>query len=636
MKKLLPALVFTLFIFNTYGQTLFTYGKHSVNAKEFLTAYNKNKTATPNQEQALRDYLDLYIKFKLKVQAAKDMRMDTLPSLQADLQNFRSQIQNSYLIDEKAVNDLVNEAFNRSQKDIHVVYYFVNTENTDSAKALKAVQKISEILANHPKEDIPSQIDSVKINKGDAGFITVFSLPYDLENIVYALKPGQISDPYHSKRGFYIFENKGERKAVGKITIAQILFAIPPGDNSQNEKVKKLSDSVYRALKNGGDFAALARRFSDDKLTYLNGGILPEFGTAKYDSVFENHAFDLGKDGDISNPFKTKFGYHIIKRISATPVPSSENDEPFMYNLKQEVLNDSRIVLAKKKFIEEILPLIGLKKNKINEENLWELTDSSLSNHKNIAIGNLNENTTLFSYNDHAETKIRDWLVFLNNSNKLIPGSHFSYKELFANFINASSVADYASRLEHFNPAFKAQIDEFKEGNLLFEVMQKKVWEKASADTSDLRNFYNSHKEKYFWNTSAEAIIFSCSNQIIASQIISQLKKRKNWREVVAENQSLVQADSGRFELGQIPVVERTNFTNGLITLPVVNKNDGTAVFSQIIKVYPGKEPRSYDDSRGLVINDYQNYLEEKWIEQLKKKYPVSVNEKTFSSLLNK
>jgi peptidyl-prolyl cis-trans isomerase SurA len=102
----------------------------------------------------------------------------------------------------------------------------------------------------------------------------------------------------------------------------------------------------------------------------------------------------------------------------------------------------------------------------------------------------------------------------------------------------------------------------------------------------------------------------------------------------VNENSSAVQADSGRFELGQIPVVERTAFAEGLITLPVINKNDGTAVFAKIIKLYPGDQQRNFDAAKGLVINDYQNYLEQKWISQLRKKYPVTVNEKVFQSLL--
>jgi peptidyl-prolyl cis-trans isomerase SurA len=634
MKKLLLGFLFTFSILISNSQPLFTYGNHSVNPTEFLNAYNKNKIATANSAQALRDYLNLYINFKLKVQAAKDMRLDTLPSLEADLQNFRSQIQEGYLNDEKEVTKLVDEAFERSQKDIHAVYYFVATnENTDSLKSLQAIREVSKKLKIND-EKILSAANDVKIEKGDLGFITVFSLPYQFENIVYSLKPGQSSVPQHTKKGWYIFKSEGERKAVGKITVAQILFAVPEGDNFQRGKIKKLADSVYVALKNGSDFATLAKQFSDDRTTFMNGGILPEFGTAKYDSVFENHAFALQNDSDISAPFETKFGYHIIKRISAAAVPTTKNDEAFMYDLKQKVLNDSRIEIAKQQFLTEIFPLIGYKKNKVNEENLWRITDSSLTKNINISIGDVNENTTLFSYNNNSKVNVRDWILYVKNSNKVIPGEmHKSYKKIFPEFINASAISNYASRLENYNAAFKSQIEEFKEGNLLFEIMQQNVWNKASADTSGEKDFYNKHKEKYFWNSSAEAIIFSCSNKSVADNSILQLKKGKSWREIVNESSSQIQADSGRFELGQIPVVDRTNFTSGLITMPVINKNDGTAIFSKILKVYPAHEPRSFEDSRGLVINDYQNYLEQKWVDQLKKKYPVKVNEKIFKSL---
>lgn len=640
MKKLFLAVICSSFIFISHSQTLFTYGNHSVPADEFLTAFNKNKTASTDSIQALRDYLDLYIKFKLKVQAAKDMHLDTLPSMKADAQNFRSQIQDNYLDDEKEVNRLVNEAFERSQKDIHVIYYLVNNNQTDSINKFEAINNFAKELRSN--EDNEAAIfknananSAIKIQKGDAGYITVFSLPYLFENIVYSLKPGESSLPVATKKGWYVFKNAGERKAVGNITIAQILFAVPEGFDQQRSATKKLADSIYNVLMNGSDFATLAKQFSDDKNTYLNGGLMPEFGTAKYDSVFESHAFSLKKDGEISKPFATKFGYHIIKRISATPVPATTNDEAFMNHLKQEVIKDSRIEVAKDKFLKEILPVIGYKKNNVNEENLWQVSDSSLMGNKNITAGKGNENTVLFSFNDHKTVKVADWILYLKNSNGVAGNDHSSYKQLFSQFVKASAFSNYASRLQNYNAAFKSQVEEFKDGNMLFEIMQQKVWNKAAEDTSGLIKYYNANKEKYFWTNSADAIIFSCANKTVADNAIAQLRRRKTWREVVADDSTQIQADSGRYELGAIPVIDRTIFRDGLITLPVINKNDGTAVFAQIIKVYSGNEPKTFQDARGMVINDYQNYLEAKWVAELKKKYPVKINEKVFDSLLH-
>src|SRR6185437_8830984 len=255
MKKLFLVVVCSSFIFISHGQTLFTYGNHAVNADEFLTAFNKNKTASPDSVQALRDYLDLYIKFKLKVQAAKDIHLDTLPSMKADLQNFRTQIQDNYLDDDKELNRLVNEAFERSQKDVHVVYYFLNNNQTaDSDNQFKMIKNFAGKLRSNEKNDVEifakaNANSAIKIQKGDAGYVTVFSLPYLFENIVYSLNPGESSLPVETKKGWYVFKNMGERKAVGKITIAQILFAIPGGVTSQREEIKNLADSVYNALK---------------------------------------------------------------------------------------------------------------------------------------------------------------------------------------------------------------------------------------------------------------------------------------------------------------------------------------------------------------------------------------------------
>lgn len=638
MKKLALLVAFTISIFISSAQTLFSYGKHAVSTTEFLNAYNKNKTPEADSVQAMRDYLDLYIKFKLKVQAAKDLHLDTFPSLKADLQNFRGQVQGNYLIDETEVNKLLDEAFTRSQKDIHVVYYFV-PEVSDSAAFYHKINEVYQQLKNNKQTDseIIEAVNSnePKVEKADLGYITVFTLPYEFENIIYGLKQGQESLPYKTKKGWYIFKNTGERHAVGKITLAQILFAVPERFIAPRQQTKKLADSVYNVLINGGDFAALAKQFSDDRSTFMDGGLMPEFGTAKYDSVFEDHAFALTKDGEISKPFETKFGYHIIKRISASPVSSTKDDATFINNLKQQVFNDSRINIAKQKFYKEILPKIGFKEMPVNKNDLWRVSDSSLLAHKNTTVGKVNENTILFTYNNHANIKVRDWILYVNNNIKIATEKmHDQYPALFSKFIEASAVNNYAARLEDFNPAFKNQIKEFKDGNMLFEVMQRKVWNKASEDSAGLHRYYNQHKEKYLWNASAEAIIFSCSNKAAATNSIKQLRTGKTWKEIVSENSTEVQADSGRYELGQIPVVDRTHFTAGLITLPVINKTDGTATFAKIIKLYPGHQQRDFEDARGLVINDYQNYLEQEWISQLEKKYPVKVNEKVFNDLL--
>jgi peptidyl-prolyl cis-trans isomerase SurA len=639
MKKGILLLAFFSLLFSAYSQTLFTYGNHPVTTSEFLRAYNKNKTASPDERKALKEYLVLYTLFKLKVQAAKDLRLDTLPALQADLQNFRSQIEENYLKDDKKVDALMDEAFARSQKDIHVVDFFVEAPaGTDTVKYFKAINEVSQALKSNKnvKETLEKvNTDGVNVVENDFGFITVFTLPYEFENVVYELKPGQSSNPYRTKKGWHIFKNMEERHAVGKIKLAQILLSAPVGFIGERERTKKLADSIYNALQHGADFGTMAKEFSNDRATYFNGGEMPEFGVAKYNPAFEKAAFSLAKDDEISQPFETEFGFHIIKRIAATPVPSSKNDEAFMDYLKQEILQDSRIESAKQQFVNDILPKIGYKKIAINEPDLWKVSDSSLIANKNITSGNVNEKTILFSYNDQSKVNVSDWILFIRNSNKIVPGKlHESYAKLWPEFISFSAVENYRKRLQNFNPEFKDQLQEFKDGNMLFEIMERKVWAKAAADSAGLLQFYNQYQQKYVWNTSAGVIIFSCANENVANESREELQKGRMWKDVMNDHSSQVQADSGRYELTQIPVVDKIHFAEGLITQPVVNKNDGTAVFTKIIKLYPANQQRSFEDARGLVINDYQHFLEERWIEQLKKQYPIKVNEKVFETLL--
>ncbi len=645
MKKLILLIALSSASFFSYSQALFSYGNNVVSKDEFLKAYNKNKTTATNKEQALRDYLDLYIKFKLKVQAAKELKLDTLPALEADLQNFRSQIEDGYLKDSRQVDLLTDDAYNRSKKDIHTSHFFVAINSkmlpADTMKAYKAIMETYDELKKGKTnyEDILAEIkeELAPVQGNDLGFITVFTLPYEFENIIYSLKPGEVSKPYRSKKGWHIFKNEEQRPAVGKIKVAQILFAVPAaGNNVLRDRAKKLADSVYEAVGSGADFSDMAKKYSDDKITYMNGGLMPEFGVAKYDGGFEKVAFSLKKDGDVSEPFQTEYGYHILNRISLSPIPSNKEDEAYLSAVRQEVLNDSRIETAKEKFLKEIKSRTGYKKNNgINETALWKITDSFTLANKKLAVGNLNGKSILFSFNDNNKVTVGDWLQYAKRTkeNTQTPNTS-SYPELMSTYAAVTATENYRKRLQDFNPDFKYQLKEFKEGNMLFEIMERNVWSKASSDTAGLLKYYNQHKNNYRWGLSADAVLYSCANPTIAKNATEQIQQGRQWKDVMSENPTQIQADSGRYELGQIPVVERTNFTAGIVTAPVTNSADGTTVFAQIIKLYPADQQRNFEDARGLVINDYQTFLEEKWIEQLKKKYPVKVNEKVFQSLL--
>lgn len=640
MKKFYWLFFFTALLGNVKAQTLFTYGNTPVDKAEFLRAYNKNKTPVTDKESSLREYLDLYIRFKLKVKAARDLGLDTLPQLKNDMEAFRTQIQDGYMNNEPVLKQLVEEAFVRSQLDLHLIHFYAPFDSLKAADTAKAYAALNEAAAlmntnNNDYESTALTLTQkyVKVKGSDLGFITVFSLPYEYENLAYNLKPGEMSKVYRSSKGLHIFKLLEQRNSVGRWRVAQILLSIPPGDNGA--AVKKRADSVYQLALNGADFSNLAKAYSEDKMTYMIGGEMPEFGTGRFDLSFEKEVFKLTKDDQLTAPFLTPYGYHIVKRLKQTPVPAAREDA-YMMELRQKVMQDTRVQMARDAFLKEVARQVQVKKlATVKPADLYRFADS-ITAHPEFSIDKKVPiyDKVLFTVGKD-NVKGADWLNYVKDyklAAELYKGE--TNAALYDKFVNKATLDYYRKNLETFNPEFRYQMDEFREGNMLFEIMERNVWSGAGNDTAALLSYYNQNKGKYLWGASANVIVLNCSNKKVADEALAELKAGKPWRKIVEEKNGTVQADSGRYELSQIPLEKDQQAAPGFITKINVNNTDGSASFLQFINLYEANQQRSFDEARGLVINDYQVILENKWIEALKKKYPVSINNTVFDGLL--
>ena len=641
MTKMFLLLVLSIGATQVFSQTLFTYGNYAVSKNEFLSAYNKNKTPATDKEKSFREYFDLYSKFKLKVKAAQDLHLDTLQQLKIDIKSFSSQVEESYMIDEKKVNELVDEAIERSKKDIHVIHFYIplsaGISKSDALKATKAIDELAENLhietTNYTEIINKLSTKYLPITVKDIGYITTLSLPYEIETLVYNLKPGNSSKPYHTKKGLHIFKNLEERKSIGKWKIAQILFALPPQAGADKLKeIQQKADSVYELLKLGANFNTLAKQFSDDRLTAQNGGEIPEFGTGKYEMPFETKVIELKKDGDISTPILSDYGYHIIKRLQQTSLEITTVDREYKTKIKQLIEKDSRFNIAKESFIKDITLKTGYKKNSaITKNELFKYADSVVNN-KGIGKYSISDKI-VFSF-AKATVKGIDWLNFVKDY-KLNADVYKGEDNdvLFNKFISTSILEYYRKHLADFNPAFKHQIQEFKEGNMLFEIMDRKVWTKASTDSIGLEKYYYMHKVNYMWVKSATVLLFNCMDLKTAKFAIEELRTGKNWKEITEKSEGKIQSDSGRYELTQLQFPTNETIIKGIISSPISNSGDNTTSFLQVLQLFPENEPRSFNEAKGLVINDYQNFLENKWIDVLRRKYPIKVNENVLKLL---
>lgn len=639
MKKCVLLCLPVLLCVTGFGQTLFTYGTNAVSKNEFIKAFNKNPNINTDRKEALKEYLDLYINFKLKVKAAYDAKLQNQPAQMAELTNFKLQIADNFINQEANVNDLVDEAFNHSQKDIHLAQVFIEVPaKGDTLKAYENIQAAYRaLLTGQTFTTVATQFSTdayTKSNGGDLGFITVFTLPYEFEKVAYSTAQGSYSHPFRSKLGYHIFKNIEERKPMGSRKVSHILIAYPPnGSVAEREASARKADSVYAVLKTGQSFEDMARNVSNDISSAGNGGLLNEFGIGEFDPTFEKEAFALKKIGDISAPFDLAGGYHILQLKQIIPTPTDKTNAEALAGIQEKIQRSDRLANAKDAILEKHKNLVGYRPAFYNAADLWKFTDSSIKG-KNARIMLMNNQTLLFSF-AKQKIKVEDWINYVRATrSSSVENANKSYADLMKDYINQSAANYYREHLEDYNPDYKQQADEFKDANLLFAIMDNKIWNKANNDSIGLKKYYTLHTKKYVWGPSADAIIVTVTSDTIVEALQQQIKNSPaNWRAITEQYGMQVTADSGRYELGQLPVIDRTRFEQGLATAPVKNPNDNSVMFNYIFNMHSEPEQRLFEDAKGLVISDYQQQLEEQWIAELKKKYPVKVNRVVFEGI---
>ena len=582
MKKnnILILLMLLLAAHHSNGQVLFTYGKHPVTVAAFKQSFEKNNPDSTKSKTAYQDYLNLYINFKLRVKAAYDLKMDTLPNQMADRLAFEEQIKPIHMLDPATLDDLINEAVEHSKEAIEVSHIFISFKQSfqglnneseivsaeEKELAYRKLKELKQRLAiGEAFENVAIELSNdseVKQNKGHLGFIKAFTLPYPFEKIAYALKDGEVSEAIESNAGLHIFKKLRSKKVDGKMTFSQILITIPEYANANEVTERGLfADRIYQQAMGGFNFDSLVNSYSEDRSSNTMGGIVANVETGDYDPVFEERMNALKQDGEISPVFKTAYGFHILKRIKKDSL--NTNADQWKSDIKELTLQDSRTEIAKEAFIQKSIGKNGLSKDEKN-------------------------------------------------------------KELFI-----------TERLQDFSPEYKNQINEFKDGNLLFDIMDKKIWSKASSDLVAIKSFHAARKQNYQWKNSVTAFTITTQSQAYASVIKEALQQNTSIENLRKQYSEISFIDSARQEAGSLLGVGIANAKQGFISEIYTNESDGTVSFVYIQKVHPDPTTMSFEEARISVINDYQTKLEEAWIMELKRKYPVTINQAELKKALS-
>lgn len=630
MKKPIFFCSLLLLSATAFAQTLFTVGGERVSTEAFKKAFKKNNP-TDSSVQAMQDYLKLYIRYKLKVKAAIAKGIDTLPAQHQEAEQFRSQIAEPYMLDGARIQSLTEEAIDRAKTDVLAAQIFIPFDK-DETTALAQINEAHNMLKKGtPFQDVAAKFPSNNGTQknGRIGWVTAFTLPYTPESVLYELKPGTFSAPLKSSAGYHIFRKEAVRPNPGQLSVAHILLTFPPEATAKDSaSVLKKADSVYNELLKGKSFADMAKAVSDDNGSFQMGGELAPFTTGENDEVFENAAFALAKDGDISKPVLTAYGYHIIKRMKLIPRSVISTDPLYVESIRQQIYQDSRSEQARDALIDMVIKKAG-SRLLVPEKDLFDFSEKNLQTDTIVPYNKISTRTPVLATGSRTMDAL-EWCRYirvarnpLNNQEK-----PKSYPELLETMRRYEAMQYYRDHLEEFQPAFAEQFREFKEGNMLFEIMQQEVWNKSSADSAGLSRFYQQNKDKYFWEPSAEAVLLTCTDQMAAGELKRKITANPAlWQQITDAMEGRATADSAKMELTQLPISGNTALKEKNFTEQVLQA-DGTVLFAYIFKLYPEKHPRSFEEARGFVLNDYQQFLEDEWVKKLEKVYPVTMHEK--------
>jgi peptidyl-prolyl cis-trans isomerase SurA len=603
---------------------VFSVNKQPVFADEFIYLYKKNHSKPDDfQEPKINEYLQLLINFKLKIEEAKSRGMDTTKAFVKEFSGYKEELKKPYQVGGDELDRLTKQAYERLKEEVKASHILIGVAaDAQPEDTLRAFQRISAIRERITRgEDFQklaselSEDPSAKSNAGNLGYFTAMQMVFPFENAAYKLAIGEISNPVRSRFGYHLLKLYDRRQTRGEVEVSHILLRTENND----AKVKNKMFDIYDQLKAGKNWDELCAESSEDANTKNAGGKLRPFGVGALAAVpeFEQMAFALQKEGEISDPFQSSIGWHIIRLEKKIPLPPYKEVEA---SLKKKVARDERMQISKK------AQLIKKRKDFLFTENaetknlLLPLADSSLVK-ANWSFSGDTQNLIkpVFSLLGKTYT-LSDFVKYAKNNQTVSSVSPKTrLDELYDAFVEEKINQLEDEKIFNDNPDYRNLLVEYKEGIMLFEIMEKEVWNKASKDSIGQRNYYDLNKEKYKAGDRVEAQVFAT----LEKEQIAELKKKmlagdtikkadlKNFKSVMGAK---------AYEKGESKAIDKISWVTGLQETQIDN------VFYLVdVKrlVTPGY--KTFDEARASVISEYQDFLEKSWLQSLKKKYKVYV-----------
>lgn len=632
-----------------------------VSLDDFQHVYGKNNRDSVYSVEALDDYMELFINFKLKVREAEAMGMDTAEAFITELAGYRSQLARPYLVDGDLLDAMVEEAYQRKGMEVRASHILVSVDdNATPADTLAAWNRIQGIRARVTSgEDFEavarskngSDDPSAASNGGDLGWFTAFQMVYPFECAAFNTPEGEVSTVVRTRFGYHILNVVGKRKARGEVQVAHIMVRMPadaPQDQVANAEGR--IQEVKRLLLSGESFESLALKYSEDPSTANKGGLLPWFGTGKMVESFEDAAFGLEEPGDLAGPVRTDYGFHLLKLMDKKTLPTFEESRR---ELSKKVRRDSRAEITKTSFVRALKGEYGATVSNRRREALKaaaiKVDSLFYPGHPLEGVRKSELGRTLFSVAGSPRT-VEDFLTWANAGkirNVDRPQAAMVSQEI-DNYVAQELLAYEDTQLEAKHNDFRLLMEEYHDGILLFELTDQKVWSRAVKDTTGLMEFHGQNRNEFMWEERLDAGIHTCEDAKIAKKVRKELRKNSDIeglrRELIAERPLALRNEFGKFVEGENGWADRAFEAlrdgslapdkHGLTILETTEGGDQIILVH--VKEHMMPEPKELDECRGQAIAAYQDHLEKEWIMELRRKYPHDINREALYSLVRK
>jgi len=635
-----------LFLFSTLkaqsdDRVLLRVNDTGITAEEFIRLYSKNREIGDRPD--FDEYFNQFLIFRLKVEQAVDEGLDTTLAFRNEFEGYRNQLARDYLIDKEAREGILLKAFERLQYEVNASHILIacppGANPADSAAAFsKAIELRTRITEGESFSEVAratSDDPSAAVNGGNLGWFTAMQMVSQFEDAVYDMNPGDLSGAVRTPYGYHIIRLNGKRVSSGRIRVAHIMKAMPPGASDQDwidagETIKTLLGKIRQ----GASFEEVASKESDHRESASGGGELGWFGAGEIVSEFSEAAFALTSTGDISGPVRTPYGWHIIKLLERKPLGSFEDNRSALESrLSESYLNTA----ARRSLVEKLKTEYNFVLNQGLIDEVAKITDSAIvSGGKEFVPGNP-VNVKVFFF-DGGEMTLPSLKTMIENNIDAFNGMNASaiLNQMIENNYAEMLISYEDSRLEFKYPDFRYLVKEFHDGMLLFEINSREVWNKPYTDSTGLLTFYRETMDDYPGEPSITAKIYSIRGKGTINTLEKLVRKYGNSRNGDAKiigrfssvNDTSVVINEGKWHRGDDIVLDSYIDKRGTYT----HEWRGMPSVIEVTKVH-SPEPKPFEEIRNEVAAAYQTHLEEKWMEQLKKRYTVWVNERLLDEL---